>query len=127
MNELGPFEQEIVNVLDEIKELFLRKNAGYNGNGNPLLNFQTGARLLYGSDGFIGCFEALKAYTAKHISNVYTHTIQAPNLEESMKDIATYMVIGTVMKRMLNAAQQEESAPKPVQESPGTEDAVREN
>lgn len=106
--ELSVYEQEFINVLNEIRELFLAKNRGYNGENNPLLNFMLGGRLLYNNDGYIGCFEALKAYMAKHVSNIYTHTIKAPNIEESCKDIATYMIIATVMKRMDTLAERAE-------------------
>ena len=35
--ELSVYEQEFINVLNEIRELFLTKNRGYNGENNPLL------------------------------------------------------------------------------------------
>lgn len=96
--ELSAYEQDVISVLDEIKELFLIKNRAYNTQG-PFENFTVGGQLLYGDTGFAGKFEALKAYVAKHISNLYTHNIKTPGLEESMRDIATYMIIAIVMKR----------------------------
>ena len=100
--ELTAYEQDVVAILDEIKELFLDKNRTYNGN-NPFTNFIIGGLLLHGDAGFSGCFEALKAYATKHISNVYSHDISAPGLEKSMRDIATYMVIAIAMKRQNDA------------------------
>ena len=49
--ELSVYEQEFINVLNEIRELFLTKNRGYNGENNPLLNFMLGGSLLYNNDG----------------------------------------------------------------------------
>ena len=103
-NELTAYEKEFVDTVEEIKDLFLKKNRGYNGE-NPFLNFIVGARLLYNAGDLVGCFEALKAYVAKHISNIYTHTLDADGIEESCKDIATYMIIATIMKRQLTMQQ----------------------
>ena len=102
--ELTVYEQEIINVLDEIKELFLRKNRAYNKSKDPMTNFAVGGLLLYGNSGFAGRFEALKSYVTKHIANLYTHDIQDLGLEESTRDIATYMIIATVMKRTYDRA-----------------------
>lgn len=113
--ELTPFEQEVVDVIEEVKDLFLRKNRSYNSNENPMVNFGIGGLLLYGDTTFIGRFEALKSYMTKHIANIYGHNIAMPGIDESMRDIATYMVIGAVMKRMyereLAAAQAQAQAP----------------
>ena len=113
--ELTAYEQDVIAVLDEIKTLFLKKNRGYNGE-NPLLNFIVGGRLLYGDGSLAGCFETLKAYMTKHVANVYSHTIYAPGLDESCRDIATYMVIATVLKRQHNMQTQYKEAQKTAQE-----------
>lgn len=124
--ELTTYEQDVIAILDEIKDLFLYKNRNYNGE-SPFANFILGGLLLHGDSGFPGCFEALKAYTAKHIANLYTHNINAPGLDEPMRDIATYMVIGIAMKRqhdLMLAKQQQEPMPEPDQE-PGQEQEPR--
>lgn len=127
--ELTPYEQNVVAILDEIKELFLTKNRAYNGN-NPFTNFIIGGLLLHGDAGFFGCFEALKAYVTKHISNVYSHNINTPGLEESMRDIATYMVIAMAMKRqndaVVAAAQQQQQQQDAANAIPVVEPEVEE-
>ena len=99
---LTEYEKQVVAVLDEIKGLFLKKDRTYN-DGNPFLNFIVGGRLLAGDGSYLGCFEAVKAYVAKHIANLYSHNVVTEGLEESLKDIATYMVIAVVMKRRYDA------------------------
>ena len=96
--ELTAYEQDVIAVLDEIKQLFLMKNRSYNGE-SPFSNFIVGGLLLHGDAGYFGRFEALKSYVTKHIANLYTHNIGAPGLDESIRDIATYMIIAIVMKR----------------------------
>jgi hypothetical protein len=108
--EFTAYEQEIIKVLDEVKELFLQKNRGYNGGRDPMINFAIGGSLLCGNSGFIGRFEALKSYVAKHIANLYTHQIYDDKIEESTKDIATYMIIATVMKRIYDKTVENELA-----------------
>ena len=105
------YEEDIVAILDEIRDLFLEKNRVYNGD-SPFANFTVGGLLMYGDAGYFGRFEALKAYVTKHISNVYTHNIRMPGLDESLRDIATYMVIAIAMKRQYDAilAKEQENA-----------------
>ena len=132
--KLTPYEQEFVNVLDEIKNLFLTKTRSYNDTA-PFANFAMGGILLYGDNSFSGCFDTLKAYAAKHIANVYGHKIAMPGLDESMRDIATYMVIATVMKRQFDralaqeaaAAVEPENAQAPVMEEPAIEPEIVED
>ncbi len=120
--ELTVYEQEIINVLDEIRDLFLHKNRAYNKNKDPMTNFAVGGLLLYGNSGFAGRFEALKSYVTKHIANLYTHDIQDLGIEESTRDIATYMIIATVMKRTYDRAVAAELAKQKVEVEPVKED-----
>ena len=117
-NEKNPFVTEFDKIVEDIRDLFATKNNGYNTNSNPLLNFSVGGRLLTGREDLFGCFEALKAYMTKHVANVYSHNILAPKLEESMKDIATYMIIGIIMSRLAQGTfSLEENEPLPATES----------
>lgn len=121
--KLTPFEEEVVGVIEEVKDLFLRKNRAYNSGENPMVNFSIGGLLLFGDAGNIGRFEALKSYMTKHIANVYGHNISMPGIDESMCDIATYMIIGTVMKRIFD---REMAARQAQQTEPTTQDPTRE-
>lgn len=116
--QLTPFEKEVVGVIEEVKDLFLKKNRSYNSNENPMVNFGIGGLLLYGDASYVGRFEALKSYMTKHVANIYGHNITMPGIDESMRDIATYMIIGTVMKRMYDREAAAANAPQDPDRSP---------
>ena len=91
---------EIEQVLSEVKDLFLIKNKNYNPGSNPLVNFTRGGQLRHDNNDFYGCYEALKDYVTKHIVNAMHKDIKAPDLAESTRDIAVYMIIATAMKHL---------------------------
>ena len=94
------YYHEINAVMDEIGDLFLRKNKNYNPGSDPLLNFRRGGMIRHGDNDFYGCYEALKDYCTKHIVNAMSKDIMAPDLADSTRDIAVYMIIATTMKRL---------------------------
>ena len=94
------YYEEIEQVLNEVRDLFLAKNKNYNPGSNPLVNFSRGGMLRHDDEDFYGCYEALKDYVTKHIVNAMHKDITAPDLAESTRDIAVYMVIATAMKRL---------------------------
>ena len=94
------YYEEIEQVLNEVRELFLSKNKNYNPGSNPLVNFARGGMLRHDNEEFYGCYEALKDYVTKHIVNAMHKDIMAPDLAESTRDIAVYMVIATAMKHL---------------------------
>lgn len=98
------YEAEIETVIDEIKDLFLAKNRSYNNDNDPMLNFTIGGILRHGNAGEAGRYEAMKDYVMKHIAKVYSHDISAQHIDESLRDIAVYMIIGIVMKRRFEKA-----------------------
>ena len=76
------FIQAVKNKLNYIQGMFEVKNDQYSTDKDPLANFTTGARLMYGDNGFSVQYEALKAYAAKHVAHV---------------DIICYFVIASVL------------------------------
>jgi uncharacterized radical SAM superfamily Fe-S cluster-containing enzyme len=98
-NAMESYEKEILAVIEEIKTLFLEKNNSYNNENDPMLNFTIGGILRHGDASYPGKYEAMKDYVMKHVAKVFSHNIYAKNIDESLKDIAVYMIIGIVMKR----------------------------
>ena len=94
------YYQEINNVMDEVSDLFLLKNKNYNPGSDPLLNFRRGGMVRHADNDYFGCYEALKDYVTKHIVNAMNKDITAPDLAESTRDIAVYMIIATAIKRL---------------------------
>lgn len=91
---------EIEKVIEEVQSLFLDKNQNYNPGSDPLANFRRGGLIRHANGDYYGCYEALKDYVTKHIVNAMNKDIMAPDLAESTRDIAVYMVIATAMKRL---------------------------
>lgn len=94
------YYHEIEAVLEEVRQLFLVKNKNYNPGSDPLANFRRGGSIRHGDNDFYGAYEALKDYVTKHIVNAMSKDIMAPDLAESTRDIAVYMIIATAMKRL---------------------------
>ena len=93
------YEKEILAVIEDIKTLFLEKNNSYNNENDPMLNFTIGGIVRNKPHSYPGKYEAMKDYVMKHVAKVFSHNIYAKNIDESLKDIAVYMIIGIVMKR----------------------------
>lgn len=101
-NELINLSREELNTaviekLDNIKRLFSNKNDQYATKEDCLSNFTLGAKLLGHEGNYTGRYEALKAYVAKHIAQVYDNKLTGPKVDESLQDIATYSIIALVM------------------------------
>ena len=95
-------QSEVKEVLDEIYKLFVGKNGQYRTDGDDFANFTTGALLRYGKRDYPAKFEALKDMVEKHIAKVYNGKLHDDKMDESIKDIAVYFILATVMhKRML--------------------------
>lgn len=94
------YYKEVNNVIDEVSELFMVKNKNYNPGSDPLANFKRGGVIRHGDNSFYGCYETLKDYVTKHIVNAMNKDIMAPDLAESTRDIAVYMIIATAMKHL---------------------------
>lgn len=100
--------EEFINFVrstfDELEELFLKKNMQYGGGSsyNPLQNFELGAMMhrsipLNDGEKYMCMYEEAKAYERKHVAHVMGNDINAPEVEESLKDIAVYSVIELFM------------------------------
>lgn len=101
--------------LDGVYNLFEAKNAQYSTD-DPFANFTTGANLLFGEADYIGKFEALKAYVAKHIAHVYNNNLAGPKVKESIQDIVVYFIIAWIMADLMEAENEAEKIPKAHQE-----------
>lgn len=94
------YYKEIETVIEDVRKLFLDKNKNYNPGSDPLVNFRRGGMIRHADAEYYGCYEALKDYVTKHIVNAMNKDITAPDLAESTRDIAVYMIIATAMKRL---------------------------
>lgn len=92
------FTEFVGQKFNELSEKFAKKNQQYSSSADPLANFSTGARLKYGKAGMPEMYETLKDYCRKHISYVETHGIDGNSLQDSLEDIAVYVVIALYMR-----------------------------
>lgn len=90
------FVNFVCEQLDELKEQFWEKHKQYS-NSDPLANFRRGAMLNGRGNNYAAMYEEAKAYAAKHIAHVYAHDIDGVKVDESLKDIAVYSLIGLYM------------------------------
>lgn len=105
-NSTNEFVDYVCNKLDEVKELFLRKNQQYSVDGDPLANFRAGALLCDGSDSFAAMYEEAKGYRRKHVVHVERNGIDGDKVDESLDDIIVYSAI---MAYMRHCYEQEQS------------------
>ena len=92
---------EVKKVLTKIDALFEQKNLQYREGVDEFANFTKGAALRYGRVTMATRFEALKDMCEKHIAHVYNHPLAGVKVDESLMDIAVYMILALVMhKRM---------------------------
>lgn len=87
----------VIEKLENIKKLFSNKNDQYATTEDCLSNFTLGAKILGYKGDYTGRYEALKAYVAKHIAQVYDNKLTGPKVDESLQDIAVYSIIALVM------------------------------
>lgn len=92
------FNKLIFEELDSIKNLFSKKQDEY-AKVDPLANFNRGALLSQGQASRKAEYETLLDYCNKHIAKIYTYKgdIMNTTAEESLRDIAVYMVIALAM------------------------------
>ncbi|SDC70011.1 hypothetical protein SAMN04487864_11546 [Succiniclasticum ruminis] len=84
-------------ILTETWKLVKRKNEQYS-TGDALANFTTGAELQYHDKSPEWQFEALKDYMLKHVAHIYNNPLMGNGVRESLGDIATYCIIGMIMR-----------------------------
>lgn len=94
------FNEIVLEVLDEMRELFQRKNNQY-GIGDPLANFRDGAAAMgLNPESLDDCFVAGKGYKEKHTSFIQRSRELNPKVCESLGDEAMYDIISIAMARM---------------------------
>ena len=79
----------VTKQFDEIKELFVKKNAQY-GTGDPLANFRTAALLHSGDGSYEAMYEEAKNFMRKHIAHIENNGIGGRKVAESLGDIMVY-------------------------------------
>ena len=102
-------QSEVKEILDEIYKLFDGKNEQYRTKDDDLANFTTGALLRYGKCDYPAKFEALKDMVEKHIAKVYNGKLYDDKMDESIKDIAVYFILATVMHKRMSEEQNEKA------------------
>lgn len=84
--EIADFTHFVCNKLDEVKELFRRKNQQYSVGADPLANFRAGALLRAGNDSYAEMYEEAKNYRRKHVVHVERNGIAADKWEARKGD-----------------------------------------
>lgn len=94
------FVESVVQTFKAAIDLFVKKNAQY-GVNDPLANFRAGALLETGFDTYPAMYNEAKAYSRKHIAQVYgpKQNITTPKVDESLADIMVYAAILLYMHR----------------------------
>lgn len=88
----------VCNKLDELKELFKRKNQQYSVGADPLANFRAGALLRAGNDSYAEMYEEAKNYRRKHVVHIERNGIAANKGDESLDDTIVYSAIMAYMR-----------------------------
>ena len=91
------FVSFVVNTFEELKEVFLVKHDQY-ASVDPLANFRTASLMVSHHDGWFDLYEAAKGMVNKHIAHMENCSVGGPKLDESLKDIAVYVVIMLYMR-----------------------------
>ena len=92
------FIEFVCNKLDEVKELFRRKNQQYSVGADPLANFRAGALLRAGNDSYAEMYEEAKNYRRKHVVHIERNGIAADKGDESLDDTIVYSAIMAYMR-----------------------------
>lgn len=92
------FIEFVCNKLDEVKELFRRKNQQYSVGADPLANFRAGALLRAGNDSYAEMYEEAKNYRRKHVVHVERNGIDGDKGDESLDDTIVYSAIMAYMR-----------------------------
>lgn len=92
-NNVNEFIDFVCNKLDEVKELFRRKNQQYSVGADPLANFRAGALLRAGNDSYAEMYEEAKNYRRKHVVHIERNGIDGDKVDESLADIIIYSAI----------------------------------
>lgn len=102
-NSGNDFVESLVQTFKDAIELFVKKNAQY-GVNDPLANFRAGALLETGFDTYPAMYNEAKAYSRKHIGQVYgpKQNITTPKVDESLEDIMVYAAILLYLHRKYN-------------------------
>lgn len=80
-----PFTDCVLGEIDELRELFARKNEQYATN-DPVANFRTGALLDGGKADAADMYLTARDYMKKHVNN----GVFGPKADESLRDTAMY-------------------------------------
>lgn len=88
----------VCNKLNEVKELFQRKNQQYSVGADPLANFRAGALLRAGNDSYAEMYEEAKNYRRKHVVHIERNGIAADKGDESLDDTIVYSAIMAYMR-----------------------------
>lgn len=93
--------EEFLKVLDEIRELHLKKSADYGTNENPFANVE--ASLDFGVSGTVGTL--IRANDKMRRLQAWSRgsTLYNEGVEDSLLDLATYAVIALVLFRKDNS------------------------
>lgn len=99
---------------ENIRELFQTKNQVYGAGDDVFFNFRETARRVY--PGFDNCdppaqyadmFTVLLTLMDKHLVAIYNGGLHTPEIEERMRDIIVYCLIGLAMIREADEVRKE--------------------
>lgn len=99
---MHPSSQRFVAILDELKELHLRKSKDYGCTEDPLLNIR--ATSDWGIPNWVGALVRLNDKVVRLQSLSKNKQLYNESAEDSMRDIASYAVIALVLYEEEHAA-----------------------
>lgn len=97
-HELRPGSDEFVAVLDEIRDLHLRKTQDYGESDDAFANIRFGAQVV-GIDPWQACLIRICDKVQRLKAFCHNGRVEFDGLEDTLKDLASYAVIAEVERR----------------------------
>ena len=91
------FVEYVLGRFYELADLFKAKNKQY-ATQDPLANFRTSALMNQHNDSYAAMYKEARNACSKHIAHVVNNDIDGNKVDESLKDIAVYMMIMLFMR-----------------------------
>jgi len=95
---LRPGSREFLSVLDEIKQLHLAKTLDYGEDEDALANIRNGAEVV-NIEPWKACLIRMADKMQRLKAFCHNGRVEFDGIEDTLKDIAAYSVIGLVLRR----------------------------
>ena len=91
----------VIDVLEDIKQLFTYKNGNYGSDDDAMFNFRTAAVNVLGDDSAENMYKVLMIYIEKHMAALRKNGLDDPEFVERFKDVIVYSFISITMKKRM--------------------------